>query len=157
MGFDFAAAGPPGQDPQFLSITVHGVAEVLDLMLRIGMAHEFDPGDSPDPCDYGLPVPAREVHPFLIGDQGYPKGAVSNFLDAYAKWLEAHDATRAGIAAHKLKTNDEWYVTAGECKTALEVWESAGCPTPDGMSGDYWLRWIEYVRFAARNYGFEVS
>lgn len=59
---------------------------------------------------------------------------------------------RPGIPLHKLCSNDGWWVTAAEVRSALAMWELAGQPYHPGLRDDV----LPFLNKAAENGGFRV-
>lgn len=79
----------------------------------------------------------------------FPRGG--NDDDVIA-WLRATGDERPGIPLHKLCSNDGWWVTGAECRSALDIWERAGSPMPEEFRDD----WIPFLQAAAKNGGFRT-
>lgn len=77
----------------------------------------------------------------------------------HAKHLGKHDDTVPGIESIKFSSNDGWWVTPEECRTAVAAWSAhpkeRRQETVDKL-GDYWLLWIEYIHNGALGNGFSV-
>jgi hypothetical protein len=56
-----------------------------------------------------------------------------------------------GIAYHKLCSNEYWFITAEECREALEAWTTRELPDREG-----WLDWIEFLTAAVDEIGIRV-
>ena len=81
--------------------------------------------------------------------KSYPQGGdEADVMD----WLRDTRDERPGIPLHKLCSNDGWWVTAAECKSALQLWESLGSPVAEEFRDD----WIPFLRAAAANGGFRT-
>ena len=82
-------------------------------------------------------------------------------LSAYRRWRPAQEngQPQPGIAAHKLCSNEAWWVTPEECREALEAYQRHiqqpgardGEKEPAG-SGE----WLDLLELAAREEGFEL-
>jgi hypothetical protein len=84
-----------------------------------------------------------------VSDPEWPTDPDEEELDNF---LRAARDERPGISLHKLCSNDGWWVTAMECRTALDIWERAGMPAHDEFRDD----WIAFLRQAAKNGGFRT-
>lgn len=74
-------------------------------------------------------------------------------LRAQEAYLKATYNEAPGISVYKLcGSNDGWWVTQTECKTALELWEKNGRPDVDEGYGDT----IPFLRAGAAHSGFRV-
>lgn len=67
-------------------------------------------------------------------------------------FLRATGDERPGIPLHKLSTNDGWWITDVECRSALDIWERAGSPMVDEFRDD----WVPFLQAAAKNGGFRT-
>lgn len=83
------------------------------------------------------------------GTPEWPSGADE---DAIEQHLRATFDERPGIPLHKLCSNDGWWVTAAECRSALDIWERAGMPDHEEFRQD----WIPFLQTAAKNGGFKT-
>lgn len=74
------------------------------------------------------------------------------------EYLKATYSEEPGISVYKLcDSNDGWWVTQAECKSALELWEKKGRPEVDRF-GDHpaYNDTIPFLRAAAAHAGFRV-
>ena len=72
--------------------------------------------------------------------------------EEFEVFLKAARDERPGIPLHKLCSNDGWWVTAMECRTALDIWEQAGMPEVESFRDD----WISFLQTAAKHGGFRT-
>lgn len=182
MGFDmYFVTTPDGQaeadevETSYFRLNIFGMGRYREAMAKLGMA--FDAGDRPawpDAEDHGTthedawaaecPEDDPEGFKALTPERLEKANA---FLSAQRDVLGWHgDADIPGIPLHKFSTNDGWIVQPAECEAAVQVWEKfaaewgeaavQGFLSRRGIDADYWRRWIEYLRSAARHGGFEV-
>lgn len=83
------------------------------------------------------------------GEKPFPQGGTD---DDVMEWLRDTRDERPGIPLHKLCSNDGWWVTAAECRSALQLWEAKGCPADEEFRDD----WIPFLQTAAANGGFRT-
>lgn len=87
----------------------------------------------------------------LVGD------GVAEYLATEREHLRDRRGAPTGIAAHKLcGSNDGWWVTAEECREALEAWERAGRPDVDDFGHGPFGDTIPFLQLAAEHHGFRV-
>ena len=70
----------------------------------------------------------------------------------FAHALRTTGDERPGIPIHKFSSNDGWWVTVHECRSALAMWELEGQPQGAGFRDDF----IPFLIKAAENGGFRV-
>jgi hypothetical protein len=171
MGFDMSTVDEAGKDIKGCDDPQHGEhywrrnmgggGVQAQLLVDLGMAYwprqSFSvPGKWPEPEDYGL-----KQNPAWEGDEddpndpqffGEPEKVAQYRADSNNYFKQTYDE-RPGIAAYKLcHSNDGWWVTAAECKSALKLWEQAGQPDVDRGNGDT----IPFLRAGAAHAGFRV-
>jgi hypothetical protein len=131
-----------GGRPQAQKLVDIGIGYWSDLNKR---------GPWPSYEDYGL-----VENPDYIGETGTQQflGArLEEYLHDRNAHLRATYDERPGIAVYKLcDTNDGWWVTQAECRSALAMWDAAGQPDVDDGYGDT----IPFLRASADHNGFRV-
>lgn len=85
-----------------------------------------------------------------IGLPDWPSGATEDEVETHLR--NTYDE-RPGIPLHKLSSNDGWWVTAAECRSALDIWERAGCPE---FEEEFRNDWIPFLQNAAKHGGFRT-
>lgn len=104
------------------------------------------------------PWPEREDAEFGEFDEDLDEcpplnDAARELMAAQIDYLKATYSEEPGISVYKLcNTNDGWWVSAIECKSALALWERNGCPDIDDDRGDT----IPFLRAGADHAGFRV-
>jgi hypothetical protein len=104
-------------------------AELRRALLELGMAHSTDRRELP-------PAFPRE---FACCDQGMIEGVLVT-----------------GIASHKLRSGEDWHVSAEECREAVAAYDeamAAGARHPDILGADF----VAFLRIAALADGFHVT
>lgn len=155
-------------------LNIHGMGRYRELMFDLGMVFEDEPyPEFPDVEDYGT----THEDFWAVDDPESPEFAALTperlekakaFATAHRNVLAWHGkADTPGIPIHKFGSNDGWVVLPAECEAAVRIWEkfvadrgesAARAHVSIFLNGrvDYWLRWIEYLRGAAKHGGFEV-
>lgn len=81
----------------------------------------------------------------------------ADYIAAVNSLLTDRRGATKGIAAHKLcGSNDGWWVTAEECREALQIWEETGRPAVDDFGGGPLDDTIPFLQLAAEHHGFRV-
>lgn len=159
----------------YFRLSIFGMCRYRVLMFDLGMVFEDEPyPEFPDVEDYGT----THEDFWALGDPGSSEFAAltperlekaNAFAAARRDVLGWHGkADTPGIPIHKFGSNDGWIVWPAECEAAVRIWEKFVTDRGEenarayvearveGYDYDYWLRWIEYLRGAARHGGFEV-
>lgn len=133
MGYDLHVCDPTGEplattyeDDLYFRRNIFGMGPLRDALEAMGVGYWPVGGEVPFPTG---------------GDD-----------DAIAQWLRDTRDERPGIPLHKLCSNDGWWVTAVECRSALDLWERAGEPSHEEFRDD----WIPFLQAAAKNGGFRT-
>lgn len=162
-------------ETSYFRLNIFGMGRYRELMFDLGMVFEDEPYPGfPDVEDYGTthddawaadsPEDYPEEFKALTPERLEKANA---YLAAQREVLSWHGkADTPGIPLHKFGSNDGWHVLPVECEAAVRIWEkfvtdhgeeNARAYVEGRLKGyDYWLRWIEYLRGAARHGGFEV-
>jgi hypothetical protein len=82
-------------------------------------------------------------------------------LSAYRRWRPSREngEPQPGIAAHKLSSNEAWWVTMEECRQALAAYERHAERSGVKSLGEepaFWREWLKFLELAAREEGFEL-
>lgn len=155
MGYDMTIQhdGHLKGDKEYFRLNIWGMGRYRDAMHKLGMmylsgwgveSHEWPKWDEAEAAKN------EEAYEFLHARLTRPL-------------LTRHPAGGTTIPSHKLGSNDGWYVTPEEIKSALT---SYGGHSPEKVravlaaSGiedtDYWNEWIDYLRVASEHEGFRV-
>lgn len=133
MGYDLHVCDSTGEplettyeDDLYFRRNIFGMGPLRDALERLDIGYWPMGGDVPFPTD-------GDAHDIT-------------------HWLRDTRDERPGIPLHKLCSNDGWWVTAAECKSALQLWEAKGSPTDEEFRDD----WIPFLQAAAANGGFRT-
>lgn len=147
----------------YFRLNIWGMGEYRILMEELGMAYwpDSDQPDFPDPMLYNVPT-------ITIGDGEHSYEDYDESSEYWAEWNAACDEVRAwspdpqaGIALHKLCSNDGWWVTSEECTNSLRLYADADLtPLEDavdqGFDVEYWQEWLGFLQRGADTDGFQV-
>jgi hypothetical protein len=138
MGYDLYVCDETGdpvqtnyEDDLYFRRNIFGMGPLRDAMQSIGVGDAATMGYWP------------------LSEPDWPRDADD---DEIADFLKAARDERPGIPMHKLCSNDGWWVTAMECRTALDIWEQAGMPAKEEFRDD----WIPFLQQAAKHGGFRT-
>lgn len=163
----------------YFHFSMSGMSAACRIMWSVGMLIDDGPGE---PCpearacgiteDQAYAVKYSDEEGYLAAFQSMTPGQreqASRYWEEVERWLSRHDrADTPGIPERKFSTNDGWIVLPAECEAAARIWDAwlADNGEPAAMvdvmlelgsnSYGYWLRWVEWIRAAARHGGFEV-
>jgi hypothetical protein len=140
MGYDLHVVDTTGEvvptnyeDDLYFRRNIYGMGPLRDAMASIGVSEAATMGYWP------------------ISEPDWPSRAEATEEDV-EDFLKALRDERPGISMHKLCSNDGWWVTAMECRTALDIWEQAGMPMHEEFRDD----WIPFLQQAAKHGGFRT-
>lgn len=142
----------------YFRLNIFGMSEYRELMEELGMgywANEMMP-DWPEPGDFDVPMDAEDE---MLDEQSVEYEAWQASCDEVRGW---NPEPQSGIALHKFTSNDGWWVTALECKTALELYDDdvegivEGRMDTGEFDDEYWLEWLAFLQRAADSDGFSV-
>lgn len=144
MGYDMRTG-----EGRYFRVSASGMAALLTWMDRHGMLA----------TGYGASeMPAYVPPEAVMSAEEASRDAVQRQYELSTGWRPArwnHSIRRfvplPGIAYHKLCSNDWWYITAEECREALDAWERSEEPNREA-----WPDWVEYLRAAVDETGILV-
>ena len=148
MGYDMYVCTEDGdaletnyEDNNYLRRSIGTQGPLREALAQVGMAFYAAGYDDSAPWPKAPDLPNGEK------DWENPE-----YQAAVAHRLKHSFDERPGIPLHKLCMNEGWWVTQVECRSALQLWERAGCPTPDDFHDDV----IPFLQNAASHGGFRV-
>lgn len=153
MTYDMSIRTRPGEymsdDAGYFGLNNNGMMKYERLMHYFGMMH-----DSKSP-----------VEEWPSWDNSLPEDeADKKYTLEMEKTTEPHgNEPFPTIPSHKFSSNDQWIVTKEECQEALKRYEDHNASHVDmwvryvGCSPvEYWQKWIDFLRLAAKHEGFRV-
>jgi hypothetical protein len=143
------------EEHSYFRLNVWGMSAAREAMWKLGMLDDaFEYGEFPDAEDFGV---TSEMYDFDDDDPATPE-PMRRYREAQNKVLGAMATPVVGIPVFKLGSNDGWIVTPEELRVALAEYDAA---TLDDLAhipdGDWWPKWIEYLRYAQERGGFRVN
>lgn len=144
------------EEHSYFRLSIWGMGAAREAMWKLGMLDgEFGNGEFPDPDEFGV---TSEMWETDDDDEPAAPEPIRRYREARDKVLGAMAEPVVGIPIFKLGSNDGWIVTPDELRVALAKYDAA---TLDDLAhipdGDWWPKWIEYLRYAMARGGFRVN
>jgi hypothetical protein len=129
----------------YLRRSMGNMSRLITALVEAGMAYS-----SVNPPSFP-PYPGDE-HFDTSGDWEPVTEQARQYRKQCADTLVKTGDERPGIPIHKFSSNDGWWVTPPECRSAMQLWAREGSPMKEEFRDDV----IPFLLKAAQNGGFRV-
>lgn len=147
------------QEHSYFRLNVWGMGEARAAMCRLRMVLDVGHAEFPTHEQYGV---TDEMSQYDAEYNELPREDLAPQLRALLEHCDRVTDSQAespiGIPIYKLGSNDGWLVTPDEIAAALTQYDRATLDDLDAVpDGDWWPKWIEYLRYAMKHGGFRVN